>query len=90
MSGERLYTLKASPFPKIEMGRHFHVSGITVSKTIQTIENAGAGGASCIRLVYPLLGGGRCPAKRLGGLRWQIDAAHDPAVPFRILFRCLA
>jgi hypothetical protein len=30
------------------MGRHFHVNGITVNKTIRTVESAAAGGASHI------------------------------------------
>jgi hypothetical protein len=50
-----------------------------VSKTIQSVASAESGGASCIKLIYPLLDGGRFLAKRIG-------AAHDRAV----LFRCLA
>jgi starch synthase (maltosyl-transferring) len=90
MPCERLYILKASRFPKVETGRHFDVNGITVCKAIQTVESAGAGGASCIKQVYSLLDGGRFPVKRIGDLRWRIDAAHDPALLFRTLFRCLA
>jgi starch synthase (maltosyl-transferring) len=71
--------LRASPFSNIETGRYFHGNGITVSKTIQSVASAESGGASCIKLIYPLLDGGRFLAKRIG-------AAHDRAV----LFRCLA
>jgi len=87
---ERLYTLKASPFSNIETGRDFHGNGITVSKTIQTVESAESGGASCIKQVYSLLDGDHFPMKRIGDLRWRIDAAHDPALMLRTLFRCLA
>jgi hypothetical protein len=32
-------------FPANETGRHFHVNGITVNKTIQPVESAAADGA---------------------------------------------
>ena len=37
-----LYVQSVS-FRANEMGRHFHVNGITVNKTIQTVESAMAG-----------------------------------------------
>ena len=64
-SGERLciYVRNVS-FPANEMGRLFHVSGITVNKTTQTVESVAAGGAFHIEDVYPLIDGGRFPVKR--------------------------
>jgi hypothetical protein len=44
MSGERLSIyVQSVSFRANEMGRHFHVNGITVNKTIQTVESAVAG-----------------------------------------------
>jgi len=73
------------------MGRHFHVIGITVNKTTQTVESAADGGAFHIENVTG--GGGvknptpaeRCPLEG-GGIRLRIDPLRDPA----LLFRCLA
>jgi starch synthase (maltosyl-transferring) len=48
------------------MGRHFHVIGITVNKTAQTVESATAG-AFHIEEVYPLIDGGRFAVKRIVG-----------------------
>ena len=45
----------------IETGRHFHVDGITVNKTSQTVESAACGGALYIEDVFPLIDGGRFP-----------------------------
>jgi hypothetical protein len=44
MYGERLciYVRNVS-FPATEMGRHLHVNGITVNKTIRTVDNAVTG-----------------------------------------------
>ena len=53
-------------FPANEMGRHFHVIGITVNKTAQTVESATAG-AFHIEDVYPLIDGGRFAVKRIAG-----------------------
>jgi hypothetical protein len=55
MPGERLYMSRASPFCAIETGRHFHVNGITVNKTIQTVESAAAGGALRVGAVNALI-----------------------------------
>jgi|HubBroStandDraft_4_1064222.scaffolds.fasta_scaffold2077388_2 hypothetical protein len=44
MPGERLSIyVQSVSFRANEMGRHFHVDGITVNKTIQTVESAVAG-----------------------------------------------
>ena len=56
------------------MGRRFHVSGITVNKTTQTVESAAAGGAFHIEDVYPLIDGGRFPVKRIVGERIDVWA----------------
>jgi starch synthase (maltosyl-transferring) len=56
------------------MGRHFHVNGITVNKTTQTVESAAAGGAFHIEDVYPLIDGGRFPVKRIVGERVEVWA----------------
>ena len=75
MSGERLciYVRNVS-FPATEMGRYFHVDGITVNKTTQTVESAAAGGAFHIEDVYPLIDGGRFPVKRIVGERVEVWA----------------
>jgi starch synthase (maltosyl-transferring) len=67
MPGERLgiYVRNVS-FPANEMGRHFHVIGITVNKTAQTVESAVAG-AFHIEDVYPRIDGGRFAVKRIAG-----------------------
>src|SRR6266478_3790416 len=52
-------------FPANETGRHFHVNGITVNKTTQTVESAAAGGGFHIEDVYPLIDGGRFAVKRI-------------------------
>ena len=74
MPGERLsiYVRNVS-FPAIETGRRFHVNGITVNKTTQTVESA-AGGAFHIEDVYPLIDGGRFPVKRIVGERVEVWA----------------
>ena len=56
------------------MGRHFHVSGITVNKTTQTVESAAAGGAFHIEDVFPVIDGGRFPVKRVVGERIDVWA----------------
>ena len=66
------------------MGRHFHVNGITVNKTTQTVESAAAGGAFHIEDVYPLIDGGRFAVKRIVGERVEVWAdiyrdGHDVA-----------
>jgi starch synthase (maltosyl-transferring) len=50
-----------------EWGRRFHVNGITVNKTTQTVESAESGGPFHIEDVYPLVDGGRFPVKRIVG-----------------------
>src|SRR4030088_3069494 len=73
MPGERLSIyVRSVSFPAIEMGRHFHVNGITVNKTTQTVESAAAGGAFHIEDVYPLIDGGRFPVKRIVGERVEV------------------
>src|SRR3981081_4753859 len=68
MPGERLSIyVRSVSFPAIETGRHFHVNGITVNKTTQTVASAAAGGAFHIEDVYPLIDGGRFPVKRIVG-----------------------
>ncbi|MET4373660.1 starch synthase (maltosyl-transferring) [Bradyrhizobium sp. LB12.1] len=52
-------------FPTRETGSCFLVNGITVNKTIQTVESAAAGSAFLIEDVYPLIDGGRFPVKRI-------------------------
>jgi len=61
-------------FPAIETGRVFHVNGITVNKTTQTVESAAVGGAFHIEDVYPLIDGGRFPVKRIVGERVEVWA----------------
>jgi starch synthase (maltosyl-transferring) len=56
------------------MGRHFHVSSVTVNKTTPTVESAVAGGAFHIEDVYPLIDGGRFPVKRIVGERVDVWA----------------
>jgi starch synthase (maltosyl-transferring) len=56
------------------MGRHFHVSGITVNKTTQAVESVAAGGAFHIEDVYPIIDGGRFPVKRIVGERIDVWA----------------
>src|ERR1700689_767715 len=66
MRGERLCIyVRSVSFPAQEAGRCFHVNGITVNKTTQTVESAAAGGAFHIEDVYPLIDGGRFPVKRI-------------------------
>jgi starch synthase (maltosyl-transferring) len=75
MRGERLciYVRNVS-FRVQETGRCFHVNGITVNKTTQTVESAAAGGAFHIEDVYPLIDGGRFPVKRVAGERVEVWA----------------
>ena len=61
-------------FSATETERLFHVSGITVNKTTQTVESAAAGGAFHIEDVYPLIDGGRFPVKRVVGERVDVWA----------------
>ena len=62
----------------------FHVIGITVNKTAQTVETAAAGGSFHIEDVYPSIDGGRFPVKRIVGERVDVWAdiyrdGHDVA-----------
>ena len=82
MSG-LVYRSGASLFPQNETGRLFHVNGITVNKTTQTVESA-ASGAFHIEDVYPLIDGGRFAVKRIVGERVEVWAdiyrdGHDVA-----------
>jgi starch synthase (maltosyl-transferring) len=74
MRGERLciYVRNVS-FPAQETGRCFHVNGITVNKTTQTVESAAAG-AFHIEDIYPLIDGGRFAVKRIAGERVEVWA----------------
>src|SRR5258708_20084584 len=68
MPAERLsIQVRSVSFPAIETGRYFHVNGITVNKTTQTVESAAVGGVFHIEDVYPLIDGGRFPVKRIVG-----------------------
>jgi starch synthase (maltosyl-transferring) len=58
--------LRNVSFPVTEKGRLFHVDGITVNKTTQTVESAAAGTFQ-IEDVYPLIDGGRFAVKRVVG-----------------------
>src|SRR3982074_1128286 len=74
MAGHRLSIwLWSVSFPALETGRFFHVNGITVNKTTQTIESA-ATGAFHIEDVYPAVDGGRFPVKRIVGERVDVWA----------------
>src|SRR6202790_1654 len=64
----------ASPFPQLKWDVFFHVDGITVNKTTQTVESTAAGGAFQIEDVYPLIDGGRFPVKRIAGERVEVWA----------------
>src|SRR5258708_5949111 len=75
MAGQRLSIgVRSVSFSAIETGRFFHVNGITVNKTPQTVESAAAGGAFHIEDIYPLIDGGRFPVKRIVGERVEIWA----------------
>jgi starch synthase (maltosyl-transferring) len=75
MRGERLCIyVRSVSFPAQETGRCFHVNGITVNKTTQTVESAAVGGAFHIEDVYPLIDGGRFPVKRVAGERIEVWA----------------
>jgi starch synthase (maltosyl-transferring) len=75
MPGQRLSVcVRSVSFPAIETGRRFHVNGITVNKTTQTVESAAVGGAFHIEDVYPLVDGGRYPVKRIVGERIEVWA----------------
>src|ERR1700692_1599575 len=79
MPGQRLSIyVRSVSFPAIETGRCFHVNGITVNKTTQTVESAAAGGAFHIEDVYPLIDGGRFPVKRIVGERVEVWADIYP------------
>ena len=85
MPNERLcINVRNVSFPANETGRHFHVNGITVNKTTQTVESAADGGAFHIEDVYPLIDGGRFAVKRILGERVEVWAdiyrdGHDVA-----------
>src|ERR1700716_4398504 len=67
MSGERLgIYVRNGSFSATETGRPFHVIGITVNKTTQTVESA-ATGAFHIEDVYPQIDDGRFAVKRIVG-----------------------
>jgi starch synthase (maltosyl-transferring) len=75
MRGGRLCIyVRSVSFPAQETGRGFHVNGITVNKTTQTVESAAAGGAFHIEDVYPRIDGGRFPVKRVTGERIEVWA----------------
>ena len=59
--------------PATETGRHFHVNGITVNKTTQTVESADAA-LSISKIFIPLIDGGRFPVKRIVGERVEVWA----------------
>jgi starch synthase (maltosyl-transferring) len=61
-------------FPTRETGSCFLVNGITVNKTIQTVESAAAGGAFLIEDIYPSIDGGRFAVKRIAGERVDVWA----------------
>jgi starch synthase (maltosyl-transferring) len=69
-----VYASGASPFPQSKRDVFFHVNGITVNKTTQTIESAATGGAFHIEDVYPAVDGGRFPVKRIVGERVEVWA----------------
>ena len=85
MPNERLcINVRNVSFPANETGRHFHVNGITVNKTTQTVESAADGGAFHIEDVYPQIDGGRFAVKRIVGERVEVWAdiyrdGHDVA-----------
>ena len=54
-------------FPARETGSCTLVNGITVNKTIQTVESAAAGSAFLIEDIYPSIDGGRFAVKRIAG-----------------------
>src|SRR5205823_1936756 len=75
MPGERLCLLvRRVSFPVNRNGTYFHVNGITVNKTTQTVESAAAGGAFHIEDVCPLIDGGRFPVKPIVGHRVEVSA----------------
>src|ERR1700730_11488372 len=75
MPGERLSIyVRSVSFPINRNGTCFHVNGITVNKTTQSVESAAAGGAFHIEDVYPLIDGGRFPVKRIVGERVEVWA----------------
>ena len=61
-------------FPTRETGPCFLVNGITVNKTIQTVESAASGSAFLIEDVYPSIDGGRFAVKRIAGERVEVWA----------------
>ncbi|SFM67635.1 alpha-1,4-glucan:maltose-1-phosphate maltosyltransferase [Bradyrhizobium sp. Rc3b] len=61
-------------FPTRETGSCFLVNGITVNKTIQTVESAAAGSAFLIEDVYPAIDAGRFAVKRIAGERMEVWA----------------
>src|SRR6266404_2279608 len=74
MSGERLgIYVRNGSFSATETGRLFHVIGITVNKTTQTVESA-TSGAFHIEDVYPRIDDGRFPVKRIVGERVDVWA----------------
>lgn len=61
-------------FPTRETGSCFLVNGITVNKTIQTVESAAAGSAFLIEDIYPSIDSGRFAVKRIAGERVDVWA----------------
>jgi starch synthase (maltosyl-transferring) len=75
MPAERLCIyVRAVSLSANETGRRFHVYGITVNKTAQTVESAAVGAAFHIEDIYPLIDGGRFPVKRIVGERVEVWA----------------
>ncbi len=74
MAIKRLFIeVSGAPVPQCGAGRASHVNGITVNKTTQTVESAGAG-AFHIEDLYPSVDGGRVPVKRIAGERVEVWA----------------
>ncbi|MFK4501691.1 starch synthase (maltosyl-transferring) [Bradyrhizobium japonicum] len=61
-------------FPTRETGSCFLVNGITVNKTIQTVESAAAGSAFLIEDIYPSIDSGRFAVKQIAGERVDVWA----------------
>lgn len=69
-----MYIATKHGFPTRETGSCFLVNGITVNKTIQTVESAAFGSAFLIEDVYPSVDGGRFAVKRTAGERVEVWA----------------
>jgi starch synthase (maltosyl-transferring) len=73
MTGKRLsIEVRNAPFPVRDTGRRFHVNGITVNKTTQTVESAAMGGAGLDSLPAD---DGRFRARRVDAERLCRDSA---------------